>query len=179
MHDAQVSENRRDLCEFPADYTRISKKNHPDFGELQKMSRHDVLFLLEAADLLRTAESALPSIRFQPRVDLYETDQALIIKMELAGVRPERIEVTLAADDSLLTIRGDRVEEMYRHPDRLKCYQLEIYYGDFERAIPLPTHLSLDRDGISANYKDGFLVISLPKKIAKATRKRSIVIVTE
>jgi HSP20 family protein len=144
------------------------------------MPRHDeLLFLLEAADLLRTADNALPAIRFQPRVDMYETDAALVIKMELAGVRPERIEVTLAADDSLLTIRGDRTEELYRHPERLKCYQLEIYYGDFERAIPLPTHLSLERDSISANYKDGFLVISLPKKRSKPAKTRSIVIVAE
>ena len=143
------------------------------------MSRHDFLILQLEADLMQNGESALQALRFQPKVDMFETETALVLNMELAGVRPERIEITLSADDSTLIISGDRIENSSLSYDRTRCYQLEIYYGTFERQITLPTHLQLDRDAISANYRDGFLIISLPKKRTKPVKVRSILITTE
>ena len=143
------------------------------------MSRHDFLILQLEADLMQNGESVLQALRFQPRVDMFETDTDLLLKMELAGVRTERIEVTLSADDSTLTISGDRAESHSLEYERIRCYQLEIYYGTFERQIVLPIHLQLDREAISANYRDGFLVISIPKKRTKPIKVRSILITTE
>ncbi len=143
------------------------------------MPRHDFLILQLEADMLQNGENALQALQFQPRVDMFETEIALIVKMELAGVRPDRIAITLAADDSTLMISGDRAEIPDPNQEQLKCYQLEIYYGTFERQIALPRGLQFERDAMSANYRDGFLVISLPKKRTNPLMVRSIIITAE
>ena len=133
----------------------------------------DILFQLEA-DMRHDAESAMRALMFKPSVDMYETTTALVIKMELAGVRPELLQITLAADDRTLTISGERAERPEERQDRVSCYQLEIYVGPFERDITLPAHVPIDREKITANYRDGFLVISLLKKAATRHETRVI-----
>jgi HSP20 family molecular chaperone IbpA len=51
---------------------------------------------------------------------------------------------------------------------------LEIYFGPFERAIALPMDVSVDRDKISAVYRDGFLQVTIPKKPYQEERRRVI-----
>lgn len=125
-------------------------------------------------DFLRNAESALQIVQFQPHLDMFETADHLVIKMELAGVRPEKIHITLSADDRILTISGERYEPAHDHRDRLCCYHLEIFYGAFSRDIPLPGNVRFDRDNIKASYRDGFLLISLPKRSPSSNEKRTI-----
>jgi hypothetical protein len=56
---------------------------------------------------------------------------------------------------------------------------LEIYFGPFERAVGLP-HIPVNRDRITATYKDGFLQVSLPKRLVpEKPQKRMIPITTE
>src|SRR5579862_9204333 len=113
--------------------------------------------------------NAARAIQFRPAVDMYETATALIIKMELAGIQPDRLNITLSADDRVLSVAGERRELAQEHEGRIRCYQLEIFFGSFERDIVLPTEMRFDRDHIKANYRDGFLVISLPKRSEKRT----------
>src|SRR5258708_39985536 len=91
------------------------------------------IFLQLETDLLRSAEGALRELRFQPRADMYETDSALVAKIEIAGVKADRLSITLSADDRVLTVAGERIESQEERYDRIKCYQLEIYFGTFER----------------------------------------------
>lgn len=109
-----------------------------------------------------------------PPVDIHETAEALQVKVELAGVKPEELNVSLAPDDRILTISGMRKEPPGEHRDRLRCHQLEIYFGPFERAIALPPSIQVRRDDITANYRDGFLLVTLPKKPAQVLEKHSI-----
>ncbi|HZT42983.1 MAG TPA: Hsp20/alpha crystallin family protein [Chthonomonadaceae bacterium] len=122
------------------------------------------IFLQLENDMRRSVEEVMRATRFQPSVDLFETTSALVVKMEVAGVRPEKLQIVLSADDRLLTVSGERAEPWDEQRDRIRCYQLEIYFGPFERQIVLPAGLRFDRDQIAANYRDGFLVISLPKR---------------
>ncbi len=138
----------------------------------------DVFIQLEQ-DFLRTTEDAFQSVRFRLRADMYENEEALVIKLELAGVRPENLSVTLSTDDRVLTVSGERMEPDSERQDRLRCYHLEIFYGRFEREIPLPPHLAFDRESIKANFRDGFLTISLPKKEEESPRTRVIKVTTE
>lgn len=138
----------------------------------------DVFIQLEQ-DFLRTTEDAFQSVRFRLRADMYETEEALVVKLELAGVRPENLSVTLSPDDRTLTVSGDRAEPDSERQDRLRCYHLEIFYGRFEREIPLPSHLSFERENIRANFKEGFLTIALPKRAETAQRTRVIKVTTE
>ncbi|MEN6521213.1 MAG: Hsp20/alpha crystallin family protein [Armatimonadota bacterium] len=105
-----------------------------------------------------------------PRVDVYETKNALIVKVCAAGVKPENVEIQLSADDRFLTIKGFRSESNVNRRGLVRYYQLEIYYGPFERIIAIPSEIKIDRDKLSATYEEGFLLISLPKRQEKKTR---------
>jgi HSP20 family molecular chaperone IbpA len=113
--------------------------------------------------------SAARALQFSPAVDMYETKTALIVKMELAGIQPDRLNITLSADDRVLSVAGERREPAEEHEGRIRCYQLEIFFGTFARDIVLPTDMRFNRDNIKANYRDGFLIISLPKRAEKRT----------
>src|SRR5438067_761489 len=115
-----------------------------------------------------------PNRFWQPRVDMHETPDSVIVKVEVAGVNPENLNVSLSPDDRVLTISGERNEEDVERIDRIRCYQLEIYFGMFEREVIVPGDARIDRDGITASYKDGFLVITLPKRTEPRGRSRNI-----
>ncbi|HEY3328908.1 MAG TPA: Hsp20/alpha crystallin family protein [Capsulimonadaceae bacterium] len=98
-----------------------------------------------------------------PPVDIHETEDTLLVKCEIAGVKAEDLQVALSADDKILTIAGMRKESQTERDGRTRCHQIEIYFGPFERAVTLPQGVSVDRDKLSAMYKDGFLIVTLPK----------------
>ncbi|MGC8785336.1 MAG: Hsp20/alpha crystallin family protein [Armatimonadota bacterium] len=106
---------------------------------------------------------------WQPPVDLCETEDALVVKAEIAGVHPDRINVSLSADDRMLVISGIRAEDEEERRARVRCYQLEIYYGPFERHITLPPDIPIDRDHIAATYRNGVLTVRLPKRVQDET----------
>lgn len=113
---------------------------------------------------------------WEPRTDVYETRDAIKVKMELAGVRPENIHVELSGDGRALTVRGVREDERTEAVDRVLFHQMEIYLGPFERTIPLPSGTEIDRDRVEATYRDGFLIITLPKKPAPGSHVTHIAV---
>ena len=96
-----------------------------------------------------------------PNADVYETAQGIVVKIELAGVASDLIDVSYKGSN--LVISGKRAE--HSTDDKVKCLQLEINYGDFYRSIPLPHNV--DHDKASAKSKDGFLLIFIPFKKSK------------
>ena len=100
---------------------------------------------------------------WSPRTDVYETEDEIVVKVCAAGVRPDDTDISLSGDGKHLTIRGIRKEGDTRKSARRKYYQLEIYLGPFERVVPLPGNVPIDRDRLRATYKDGFLHVILPK----------------
>jgi HSP20 family protein len=102
---------------------------------------------------------------WQPRTDLLETHQELIVKVEIAGVKADKISATLAADNRTLVISGERTETDEERGSRVRCYQLEIYFGPFERHIRLPESVRVDRENIRADYRDGILTVRLLKRV--------------
>jgi len=130
-------------------------------------------------DMRTTSGAAMGGMMFHPSLDMYETADSLVVKLELSGVRPDRINIELSADDHVLTIAGERIEGVEDHRDRLRCYHLEIYYGQFAREIALPGNLRLDREQIQASYRDGFLLVTLPKLPGEPIEKRTIPVTSE
>jgi HSP20 family protein len=137
----------------------------------------DILRQMEM-EMQRLSDEALLSVfgplgaaeRFwQPAADMCETEEALVVKAEIAGVQPEKINVSLSADNRVLVISGVRAEDEEERRARVRCYQLEIYYGPFERHITLPPDIPIDRDNISATYRNGVLTVRLPKSIREET----------
>lgn len=132
------------------------------------------VFLLLDSDIRRSAVNAQRAVQFQPAIDMYETSTALVVEMELAGIVPERLSITLSADDRVLSVTGERREPQADHRERTRCYHLEIFFGQFERQIVLPSNVAFDRENITAHYRDGFLVIALPKRAESRNEKRVI-----
>lgn len=100
---------------------------------------------------------------WSPRVDVYETAEAVVVKVCAAGLEPGQIELSISGDGRFLTLRGVRVEQDEDKSQRIRYHQLEVYYGPFERIVSLPAEVQFDRNKLSANYKDGFLKVTLPK----------------
>lgn len=96
---------------------------------------------------------------WKPLTDVYETDDSVIVKMEIAGLRDENLEVTVQAD--VLTVSGVRSDIS----ERRAYHQMEIPFGRFEIAIDLPVPIDMENAG--AEYKDGFLTVTLPKSTPK------------
>ncbi len=115
----------------------------------------------------------VPGRFWQPRTDVYETEESLVVKVEAAGLRVDPatgslvdLHVELSPDGRVLTIRGQRMEDSEERAGRVRCYRLEIYFGAFELAIPLPGDVAVERENITGTYKDGFLMVVLPKAAA-------------
>ncbi len=145
----------------------------------------DILRQMEM-EMQRLSDEALLSVfgplgaeRFwQPPVDVCETDDAVVVKSEIAGVVPDGINVSLSADNRILVISGVRAEDEDERRARVRCYQLEIYYGPFERHVALPPDVQIDRDRISATYRNGILTVRLPKLVQEeipATRRIPVI----
>jgi HSP20 family protein len=99
---------------------------------------------------------------WEPRVDLLENHEALVVRAEIAGVRAEDIVLVFLDDRNSLLIRGVRREDAAINEDRTGIHLLEIYYGEFEREVRLPD-IPLLRDKIRAQYRNGFLTVLIPK----------------
>jgi len=110
---------------------------------------------------------ALGEHRFRPSVDVFETEDEVVIKMELPGVSRQDFSVEL--EENVLHIRGRRLDS-----DRAKAqryHQMEISYGPFEKVIYLPE--SISAEDVGARLKDGILTLSVNKKV-RATEPRSL-----
>ena len=95
---------------------------------------------------------------FHPSMDVYETENDLVVVMEIAGVRAEDIHVVFEKDT--LSISGARVESC--SSPKIRLHQMEIDYGDFFRTIYIPFPLKTDE--IRAVYRQGFLTVTIPKR---------------
>jgi HSP20 family protein len=93
---------------------------------------------------------------WSPPTDVYETDEAYIVRVEIAGMRDEDFDVSFAND--VLFISGSRSDPL----ERRAYHQMEIQFGKFAIAVGVPVQFNLDE--ARAEYRDGFLTITLPKE---------------
>jgi HSP20 family protein len=108
--------------------------------------------------------------KWQPLADVYETDAAWVIKLELAGVH--RGDFSVIASEGILTIKGTRRDEF--EGEWRTYHQAEINYHEFERSFPLPK--GIDAEDISALYKNGLLTITITKRSAPPREQKTITI---
>jgi HSP20 family protein len=110
---------------------------------------------------------------WRPPMDVFETDDQIAIRMEIAGMRQQDLNVILSHD--LLIVRGERSGKA--SSCRTVYQNMEINYGPFERNIQV--HEPIDADNIQAVYRDGFLEIRIPKKLGKISQAKEIKIEVE
>jgi HSP20 family protein len=102
---------------------------------------------------------------WRPPTDVYETDEHVVIKVEVAGVREDDFEISFV--DRRLTIAGER-----RNPEGRLVYQnMEINYGEFRTEVLI--QIALENSPIEATYEAGFLFIRLPKAREHRVQVRS------
>ncbi len=105
---------------------------------------------------------------WMPSMDVYETEDEIVAKLELPGIEPDDVEV--AVEDSTLTVSGSRAfanevrEESYRRVERR--------YGSFTRSITLPQ--TVDAEKVRAAFDKGVLTIEVPKVERAKPRKIEI-----
>jgi HSP20 family protein len=92
-----------------------------------------------------------------PAVDVWETDDELVLAFDLPGIPEDKITVEL--DDNILTVSGERERTQEHSSDRF--YRFERRYGTFSRSMTLPAGVT--ESDIAANYKDGVLEVRVPK----------------
>jgi len=103
-----------------------------------------------------------------PPVDMYQTEDEVIVKATIPGVKPEDLQISVAGD--VLTIRGEVKQE---EETKNKTYHLrERRYGTFSRSFPLPTAVVADK--AHAEFENGILTLVLPK--AEEVRPKTITV---
>jgi HSP20 family protein len=106
----------------------------------------------------RGAGRELATIGWEPAVEMFEDDHAVVVRAELPNIDPKRVEVTVTNES--VTLKGETRFEQEQHTGR-SYHRRELRYGSFSRTLPLRTEVqSADA---KATYKDGVLEITLPK----------------
>ena len=117
----------------------------------------------EMEDLFRTLVNRQRTMHHQaaggwrPHLEVYESEDALVVRAELAGVEEQSLDVTV--EDQVLQLRGAR----RRAPgeERRVFHQMEISYGPFAAEVFIPCPIEAER--VEANYEGGILEVTLPK----------------
>jgi len=93
-----------------------------------------------------------------PCVDIYETENELVVKADLPDVNPQDLDIRV--ENNILTIRGERNFEDKVNEDNY--LRIERTYGSFSRSFSLAT--SVNSEAIKADYQNGVLTLSIPKR---------------
>ena len=137
-------------------------------------NRRDIDSILD--DVFTNFYQSLPALStsrnidgtFLPRIDISETSSAYHLEVEVPGIDREDIDVR--SENNILTITGKK-EVKSDHEER-NYYTQERFYGTFKRSITLPSNIA--EDDINANFKDGVLEITIPKKEQKDAKRIEI-----
>ena len=100
-----------------------------------------------------------------PSADIYEDEREYMLALDLPGIKRDSLDVSL--DDGRLTVRGERAAA-----EGVGVRRAERPQGRFVRTFSLPD--AVDRAGIAADYKDGVLVLHLPKRAEQQARRVKI-----
>ena len=106
-------------------------------------------------EVSRTVGWQVTSSVWSPPTDVYETENDYVVRAEIAGLEETDIEISF--ENGILVISGTRSDL----PERRAYHQMEIHFGKFSTAIGVPGPVNLDN--ATAEYKDGFLIVRMPK----------------
>lgn len=100
----------------------------------------------------------MASRAWAPLVDIFETDNNIVLKAELPGMDPKDVEVRV--EDNTLFLKGERQFE--KEVKQENYHRVERSYGSFARSFALPG--SIDTNKVEATFKDGVLTLTIPKR---------------
>jgi len=106
--------------------------------------------------------------RFEPRLDVVDQGHSLCLTVELPGMEREDVELTV--EDDALVLRGEK--KVAAQTAEEGCYRLERAYGHFQRVIPLPEGVDVEK--VAATFAQGVLTVQLPKAATATPRGRRL-----
>ncbi len=130
--------------------------------------REKMNYLFEDAATSRGEEKDFVSNSWTPSVDIFETENELVLSAEVPGIDEKDIEIKL--EDNTLTLRGKRNFE--KETKEENYHRIERAYGSFFRSFSLPLYIK--QDAIKAEHNHGVLKIVMPKKPELKPRKVKI-----
>ena len=131
------------------------------------MSGAQELAVREKQELAKKEEKTIPGRYYVPAADIFETDEALTLMMEMPGV--EKKDVSIALEDDVLRVEGQIDFSKYKG---MEPVYTEYNVGHYARGFTLSG--KIDRDAIAAQLEDGVLTVTLPK--AKEAMPRRITV---
>jgi HSP20 family protein len=137
-------------------------KWNPLFADLA--ATNDRFNRLLGRDGFWDTEEVMTGGEWVPVVDILENDNALTVKAELPGIEAKDVAVTI--DNNVLTLRGERRIE--KEVKTQSYHRMERAYGTFARSIALPAFV--DAEHVKAEFKNGLLMVTVPKKANARTR---------
>jgi HSP20 family protein len=108
------------------------------------------------------------SLMLKPNMDIESSDKEYTITVEVPGVEEDNIKLELV--DRTLTIKGEKKQESEKKDKDV--YRIERSYGSFQRVLSLPE--DADQTNIDAQFKNGVLAISIPRKLISKPKSESI-----
>ncbi len=130
------------------------------------LTRYSPLSVDDFAGLMNQMFADTPARGWTPSIDIFESENDVVLKADLPGIKLEDIDIRL--ENGNLTLKGER---KFEKPETGKGYhRLERGYGAFARVFTLPD--SLDDARVKADYKNGVLSVTIPKK--EVAKPRSI-----
>jgi len=131
------------------------------------MATQQELQVQQKREVEKKQESTIPARVFVPAADIFETEQALTVILEMPGVSKDSVDVNVETD--VLTIEG-RVD--FSNYDGLQPLYTEYNVGNYARSFQLSSKIEQDR--ISAELKDGVMMLVLPKAEKAKPRKINV-----
>src|SRR5271166_441634 len=131
------------------------------------MAEDKEIAVREKKELAAKAEKTVPGRYYVPSADIYETDDALAVVLEMPGV--EKKDLNVALENDVLKVDG-RID--FAKYENMEPVYTEYNVGHYARSFTLSN--KVDQDKISANLEDGVLTLTLPK--AKHAQPRKIAI---
>lgn len=141
------------------------------FGEMLKMQR-DMDRIFSRMGTTPPNAGASTTVSWMPRINVKQSGDDLAVHVELAGIKPEDVEIEVT--DGVLTVKGERAVDIEQEGQGWLIR--ESSFGSFERSIVLPE--GVDPDTIKADFKDGMLEIHIPKAM-EAVRPKTTKIAIE
>lgn len=105
---------------------------------------------------------------WSPSVDIFENQDKIVLEAELAGMNPEEVDISI--ENNIITLKGERKFE--KTEDKDNYHRVERSYGSFVRSFTLPR--TVVGDEAEANFENGILKVTLPKREEAKARKIEI-----
>ncbi|GAC1438450.1 MAG: hypothetical protein NVSMB65_12740 [Chloroflexota bacterium] len=130
----------------------------------------DLERLFQEAWSITRAPSRHDQSAWHPPLDMYETADQYVVRVEVAGARDEDLDISLFADR--LVITGRRAPDHARNAEQIAYHLAGIRYGTFRIVLPAPR--DIDPTAAEASYEGGFLTVTLPKQPPPSAQQTTI-----